>query len=280
MFSLGAHETRSILDWTAALLAVAVTLSTLEDLARYAVFRDDGLMSWKVARLGRRGTAHGAWSAIADAFLAFPRYRWLLIARLGMTAAVFIAPPALRATLFFMVAASLAADLVRCPFGHSGAHQMMICVSAALGFGYAAPDGHVVAHISLWFIALQVVVAYVTSGWAKLLSAPWRSGRALTGIMGTAIYGHPRVHALLARRPRVAWLASWATILFESSFFIVLITGRFEVTAGFLAVSGLFHLTVAMVMGLNLFFWSFVATYPALLFCTSAIVNAGGLALG
>jgi hypothetical protein len=34
----------------------------------------------------------------------------------------------------------------------------------------------------------------------------------------------------------------------------------------FLATGILFHLTIALIMGLNTFFWSYISTYPAILF--------------
>jgi hypothetical protein len=264
------HDPRRVLDWTAVLISIPVLVGTLEDLVRYRVLSDDGLMSWKVARLGHTVTAGGRFGALADAFLSHSRYRYTLLARL---CAVFVLavpglPPGARAALFLFMAVSLAADILRSIYGHSGAQQMMICVCAALAFANAVPDGHVVQHMSLWFIALQSVLAYVTSGWAKLGSAVWRNGEGLVGIMRTSIYGHPGVYRLLAQRPWLARVASWSTFLFESSFFVVLVAGQVEVTLAFLAVAALFHLTVAVVMGLNLFLWAFVATYPALLFCT------------
>jgi hypothetical protein len=264
------HDPRRVLDWTAVLISIPVLVGTLEDLVRYRVLSDDGLMSWKVSRLGHTVTADGRLGALADAVLSHARYRYLLLARLCAAAAAVIPglPGGMRSALFFFITASLAADIVRSLYGHSGAQQMMICVCAALGFANAVPDGHVVQHMSLWFVALQAVLAYVTSGWAKLGSAVWRNGEGLVGIMRTSIYGHPGVHRLLARRPSLALVASWGTILFESSFFFVLAAGQPEVTVAFLAVAALFHVTVAAVMGLNLFLWSFVATYPAILFCT------------
>lgn len=270
MFTLDVHDARVVLDWTAILIGIPVVIGSVEDLLRYPVFADDGMMSWRVARLGHRVTAGGASGAAADAVLAFPRYRFLLAARAVAMAGVWVPglTPWVRAVLFLFVAATLVADMVRCTYGHSGAQQMMVCVCAALGLANAAPDGHVVQHVCLGFIALQATLAYVTSGWAKLASAPWRSGEGLLGIMGTGFYGHPAVHRLLVRRPWLAPLASWGTILFESSFFLVFLFGKIEVTLAFVAVAALFHLTVALVMGLNLFFWSFAATYPALLFCT------------
>jgi hypothetical protein len=45
----------------------------------------------------------------------------------------------------------------------------------------------------------------------------------------------------------------------------------------FIAAGMLFHFSTAIFMGLNDFFWSFVATYPALLFVASTVQTWRGV---
>ncbi len=271
MLSAGAIDPRPFLDATAVLTGIAVALGSLEDLVRYAAFSDDGLMSWKVVRLRSRWIAGGRTGAAADAVLSFPRYRWVIAARLA--AALAVIPfsrlgGAPQAALFLALSGAAIAENIRCPYGQTGAQQMTLVLCIALFLANLAPDGHAVQRICLWFIALQATLAYLTSGLSKLASARWRSGEALVGIMGTTIYGNRPLHRVLQRWRALPFVASWGTMLFESCFFLVFL-GCGELTLALIATALLFHLTVAFAMGLNLFFWAFLATYPAILFCTS-----------
>lgn len=149
----------------------------------------------------------------------------------------------------------------------SGDHQMTVVLLASLLVSSTVPDGHVVQYLCIWFIALQAVLAYCIAGWAKLTSPAWRSGEAVVGVMRTVAYGNRTVANMVQRWHMLAFVAAWVVIVFESGFFLVL-AGVPEITWGLLATAMVFHGAVAVVMGLNLFFWAFVATYPSILFCT------------
>ena len=57
-----------------------------------------------------------------------------------------------------------------------------------------------------------------------------------------------------------------------------LILGGPKVFLVFVAIAVLFHASIAITMGLNIFFWSFVATLPALLWASGQIAGLYGLA--
>lgn len=86
----------------------------------------------------------------------------------------------------------------------------------------------------------------------------------------TVIYGNPWMAVPFTQRPTVAKLAARALIAFECSFPLVLILPD-HYSLLLLALGISFHLTAAVLMGLNTFFWAFVATYPAVMFCSSVI---------
>lgn len=88
--------------------------------------------------------------------------------------------------------------------------------------------------------------------------------------MSTIGYGSPPVGAFLGRHRRLALAACWSVIVFECSAPFLLLLG----TPGAFAiiVVGLcFHLSIALLMGLNNFLWSFGAAYPALLFLAHSV---------
>jgi hypothetical protein len=59
-------------------------------------------------------------------------------------------------------------------------------------------------------------------------------------------------------------------MLFECTFPLALISGGTGF-AVFAVIGLLFHVLSAMTMGLNTFVWAFVATYPAILFCSFSL---------
>jgi uncharacterized membrane protein len=72
----------------------------------------------------------------------------------------------------------------------------------------------------------------------------------------------PSLIAILTSR--VARPASFAMLAFECSFPIALVDVRACVVM--LAIAAVFHLTNAVVFGLNRFLWAWLAAFPALLF--------------
>jgi hypothetical protein len=124
--------------------------------------------------------------------------------------------------------------------------------------------------LALWFIGAQSCLSYVAAGIAKLASAEWRSGQAIAGIMRTEMYGNAWLHRLATSRPGLGRALAWAVMLFESLFPVALV-GPIELTAALLGAGLTFHLANAGFMGLNLFFFAFVAAYPAVLFLAFSI---------
>jgi hypothetical protein len=116
----------------------------------------------------------------------------------------------------------------------------------------------------LWYVTVYVVSSYFVSGWVKLLRPEWRSGRAMTLFLDAGVYGPLSVHSLY-RQPRVAALVSWTFTVWEGCFPLALFDVRI---AWFMCCTApVFHFLVYWHFGLNRFFWAWLATYPAVLYC-------------
>lgn len=147
--------------------------------------------------------------------------------------------------------------------GGDGADQMASIVLIATVLVAPAFPGDVRLALGVGFIAAQAVLAYSTSGIAKLISPVWRDGTGLAGILSTVDHGTPALGQWLAPHPAFSKLASWGTITFECAFILVLVLP--PPAAAALLVAGLiFHAACAVLMGLNSFLWAFPATYPCL----------------
>lgn len=116
----------------------------------------------------------------------------------------------------------------------------------------------------LWYIAIQAITSYFMSGWVKILRPEWRRGEAMTVFLNGAIYGPlPPGHWL--HRPALAFLGSWAFILWECAFPFALVNPLHAI--GFCAVAAVFHFLVFWFFGLNRFFWAWMASFPAIVWC-------------
>ena len=154
--------------------------------------------------------------------------------------------------------------IIRSRYGHDGADQLCSIIFTALFIGSLAraPAG---LSAALWFIGFQVIHSYTASGLYKVGSRGWRDGSFLTSILGTEIYGSPRLGRLLLNKPILARLISRGVVFWESMIWIVLVLPA-QVAAVLLLSTLVFHAANAYVMGLNTFLIAFAAGYPAIMF--------------
>lgn len=251
--------------WLVETLAAASALvASLELLARRHLLADEGLLSWEVSQLRFRWLTHPGWGAILSyrATVVALSLRALASAALLTT----VSPPALRPILLLVVAATTSGLALRCPYGLDGADQMTLTTFAACFLASLFP-GETTALVCLWFLSLQVVAAYLISGIYKLWSPVWRDGSALPGLLRTRMYGNLSISRWLSRHGPVSRVLCISVVGWECLSPLVLVGPRSALIYLVLGVG--FHASTALVMGLNTFFLSFVALYPALWFCAS-----------
>lgn len=76
--------------------------------------------------------------------------------------------------------------------------------------------------------------------------------------------------ALLGRHPWISRALTWTTWGLECSFPLVLVVG-FPAGYLWLGWGAVFHLGIAVVLGLNTFPWAWLATYPAIIYSVYAV---------
>jgi len=145
-------------------------------------------------------------------------------------------------------------------YGLDGSDQMTNIVWAGL-CAFLLTDVAWLREIGVAFIGLQFVLAYLTSGIAKLCSSEWRTGKAIPSIVSTVEHGNLFV-SRLCQLPLVGWIVCWATISFEV-FGPILGFLNVKLLLFFVVSSIFFHSMIAVVMKLNLFLWSFLAALIA-----------------
>jgi hypothetical protein len=257
--------------WCAIPLAIAVAIDSLELIADRAQLRQGGLYSYAVLVTGHPALLRGPLAPLFGSAFRYPAVLALPIVQLAaagvlVVAAVSRAPeliaPAGLAALTILVARM--ALYLRNQLGLDGSDQMILVACTGIAAALLVPDPQAKA-LSLYYVAAQLLLSYAVAGIAKAISPTWRSGRAVPEITSTIGYGDPRLGAFLKERPSAGRLLCWSVIVFECSAGLLILAGTpgaIAVIAGGLA----FHASIAALMGLNIFLWSFAAAYPALLF--------------
>jgi hypothetical protein len=262
--SIRTPETAALLIASAA--CAGSLISTLEWLANRRQLQPGGLFSWSVvsSREGVLSTNLGR--RLLGSVL---RYRPFCMVLLIRSLALSALPPVIWAgtqawivlCLCVIVVTSLLMTL-RSPFGMDGSDQMAVQVFGALLLGYSA-GSTLALEIAIWYIAIQAAFAYFVSGFAKALSPIWRRGDGTVfRIFNTRTYGYEPVARALLQRPQLTKYVDWSAFTVEMLFPLGIVFGL-PIVVLFLLWGVTFHAMNALVMGLNSFFWAFVATYPA-----------------
>jgi hypothetical protein len=145
---------------------------------------------------------------------------------------------------------------------NGGSDRMGLLALWCLALSRLAPTAQI-QELAFGYLGVQLVLSYFISGGVKIVNPDWRTGRALRDVFQFSAYPVSEDLRRWADRPRALLVMSWAVILFELAFPLTLLS-RETLVAG-LAVAAAFHLANACLFGLNRFFWTWLATYPAIL---------------
>jgi hypothetical protein len=251
------------------LLGLSLVLQTLEYLR---LGRLDRVSDWAIQRL--EVPTSPAWARpLLDGLMRPAAYRALLGLRLALALALMAGllrgPTGLAAALLlFLIALVL---LLRWRGAFNGGSDFMTLVGLtglliAQGVG-AWGDADLGWRAGLWYVTLQSLTSYFVSGWVKLLRPEWRNGRALPVFLDSGVYG-PIAPGSAYRHPGVARALAWVFTVWEGLFPLALLDVRLAVF--FCASGALFHFMVFWFFGLNRFFWAWLVTYPAVLYCAAS----------
>lgn len=248
--------------------STGLIISTLEFLSIGKSFEKSGAYSWAVFRAIMPVTRNITLSKLMDAMFSGARGAIVLLS-IRMLSLVFVILAPIYSVTFRVSLTVLILSILllgwRKSFGDDGSDQMNMIILATTWLCAELIESELLLKVGLWFIALQSVLSYCTSGWAKLISKKWRSGEALWQVLSTGAYGVDWIGKFLQSKPLLNHLLSWSTMLIETGFFLVLLL-PFPYAAMFLMWGVAFHLSNGIIMGLNTFLWAFLATYPAIIY--------------
>lgn len=153
---------------------------------------------------------------------------------------------------------------------NGGADRMGALILICLTLARILP-GDAARELAFAYLAGQLVLSYFISGAVKIVNPEWRSGRALRDVFAFSAYPTSESYRRLAAHPRVMFLGGWGVMAFELAFPIFLLNGSALLIA--LGVAAMFHLANAVFFGLNRFFWTWIAAYPALIWLQERLLG-------
>jgi hypothetical protein len=247
------------------LFAWSLTIQTLEYLRMGKYTATDAFWSWQ---LQRADIPNAPVRALLDVLFK-PRmhqlHLWLRLAAAGILA---VQGASLPLVVFLFVGNLLI--LIRWRGAFNGGSDFLtlvvltgLLISQVVG---ALGNAQLGWQAGFWYIAIQAITSYFMSGAVKLLRREWRNGSAMTIFLNAAIYGPlSATHPL--RNKWLTLLGSWGFIVWEILFPLSLLDPR--LAAVFCAVASLFHFLVFWFFGLNRFFWAWMCSFPAIIWCSA-----------
>jgi hypothetical protein len=229
------------------LVSVSVLLQSFELLS----LRKEVLETW------RWETLKVEWPSGLGLFLSDKSFFALILLQIGMAVA---APLLSWPVVILWITTTLISMRFRGTF-NGGADVMTFVVLTGLTVAKLGQNPLAIK-FAFWWIALQLILSYFVAGVTKLRSKNWRDGTALIIFLNSTIYED--------RPPQdkksLGTFLSRCLILFEISFPLAMINSTCATI--YIAIGLSFHLANAYFLGLNRFFWAWLAAYPALLAVT------------
>jgi hypothetical protein len=250
---------------TEILFALSLALQTLEYLRMGKSTADHAFWSWQ---LQRADIPHAPVRAILDVLFQPRLHQLHLVLRLLAAGVLAVQGASLPLIGFLFVGNLLILIRWRGAFNGGSDFLTLVLLTGLLISQVVGAFGQVQLgwQAGFWYIAIQAITSYFMSGAVKLLRPEWRNGSAMTIFLNGAIYG-----PLSAKHPlRNKWLAmmgSWGFIVWEILFPFSLADPR--LAAVLCAVAALFHFLVFWFFGLNRFFWAWLCSFPAIIWCSA-----------
>lgn len=261
-------EPAASLRLTAALLGCWGLLTALQGLADRRSWEEGRALGWDLQRLRRSRWLKGG---VPAALWSSRGITGLLLLQL-VSALTLLVIPALAA----LVVLYLSSLLLALRFGPDGGDKLalVVCPGAILvALGLALPAPSLILAGTLW-TGGQLTIAYFASGASKLIIPQWRSAEALRAALTSYSFGNGPSAAVVRSAP-LARVIAWAIMLIEALFPLALLL-PFGWLCAVLALALLFHLAIAVVMGLNTYPLAFLAAYPSTLLLSQFLRGAIG----
>lgn len=217
-----------------------------------------------------------AWPSPLQTFLAWvytEKFRELLLGAI-LISVLFVIRPVFSLSALLILSSLMLGLRFRGVF-NGGSDYMTMTQLIGASIALARPNDASTIKVGLFYIAIQTTLSYFIAGVVKLRSPAWRSGFALNVFLNHSNYAVPNTLKRWSHHPALNQAFAWMVISWETTFPIIwlssLTQGKGEavgLTIAYLSVGFLFHLGNFVAFGINRFVFAWLASYPALFYCT------------
>jgi len=257
---------------TVLFLSVSFWMSVFEDFfGSDYLLEEEKILDSNIEYSISESRAHNIVNAISVFAINTASYRAKLLLRAGTCSAAFfifsihqnISVAFLLISLIFNLAIGL-----RSRFGLDGTYHMSMLILPCSILIFVMPSK--LSLIVQAYFCSQMVLCYLASGFVKMYSKVWRTGECLSGIFSTDAYGHPAMMHIF-RFGSIAFVAAWIVMIGE---ILIGLSSLMSDTIFYssLIFGVLLHFSFALFMGLNKFFWTWLAAYPLWIFSRNGVL--------
>jgi hypothetical protein len=257
-------STEIVLQLTVVFLTVGLLVSNVEYLFNYSLFTENGILGWNIIETHWKD----GYLKKMIAFLFKQKIINILFAtRVLLLLSLFFIPQmsVMSWSIVLVITLSYVITNLFTFYGSDGSDQMsnLILITICLcSVPFTSKDMLTVGFV---FIAAQSCLSYFVAGVSKMFSEAWRNGSAVKEIFRTRTYGSKEVYFYIKDKKWLNIFLCWSVFVIEMLFPLVLFL-PLEYGIFFLIWGLTFHLLNSFIMGLNTFFWAFLASYPSIIF--------------
>lgn len=250
------------------LCALSLLIQTLEFFRLQPALQETGIWTWSRQR---KELSHSPlWMQRLADYVYQDRIHHLHLLLRAAAATTLFFGISLLSSLFLFISTIIILIRWRGAFNGGSDFMTLVVLSGLLISQIAAPliGAPMAYRAGLWFITIQAVSSYFISGSVKLFDVHWRNGTALPFFLSGAIFGPLREDSIYKKR-WFAIAACWSFILWECTFPLALAGPVWAML--WCGIAALFHFLVFWHFGLNRFFWAWLCTFPAIIYCSTLL---------
>lgn len=149
--------------------------------------------------------------------------------------------------------------------GGSDSMGLMVCIGLIISFSnnifYMSVN---LQFAGIIYIFITLITSYFRAGLSKVKNNGWLSGSELIAFANNTIYKNNNFIIRLINLPIISKILSWTIIIWELVFVISVF--NYDLAIIFILIGVVFHIMNYYVFGLNRFVFTWLATYPSLIY--------------
>ena len=259
------NNERLLLQIIALGSSIGGLLANFEWLQLAEHFKNGGLYSSKTREIRLPNIVGNKFVKLFSSIFSYPNFLLLFVLRIILIVTLFftINNPLTFGFLCLLLVLIAIIISIRGNEGTTGADQINTITLLIVGLCILSPT-KLVWITGIISLAILLIIAYSTSGWIRILQPTWRNGKDLLVVLRQHTYGNKFVWNIGKKNPNLIKFTSLSILIFECLAPIIIFM-PLKVVLVYLVVGVVFHLLNALIMGLNIFVWSFISLYVSYL---------------